>query len=84
MILTEEQLRFLEHEFGVTAEDVAKMTGAEWRALRLKCFDIEVAEVMDAREIGEDITDRGALAADIVSIKFCKLHSDENDGTVCK
>ncbi len=66
--LTEEQLKFLNEEFGLTEVQLLVISKDEWRDIREKSFFIEDEEL-----VGDSCTDRGETAADIASIKYSKL-----------
>lgn len=68
--LSDEQIKFLNDEFGITKGKLINITKEEWHDIREKCFDIELDEMTD-----EDTTERGELASDIVSIKYSQLYS---------
>ena len=48
MGFSDEQKRFLTDELGINESDYSDMSCAEWEDVQMKCFDIEVDEVMDA------------------------------------
>lgn len=76
MKLSEEQLKFLHDELGIKPEDIAEISADDWRKIREQCFDIEVSEVVDSDNGEGEISDRGAIAADIASIKYSMLTAD--------
>lgn len=69
--LTEEELEFLNEEFGLSEDDIRKMTKDSWTEIREKCFFIEADEFDES----DNCTEKGELAADIASIKYSKLFS---------
>ncbi len=71
-VLGENQLKFLNDEFGITEEMLDNITADEWQEIRLKCFDIECDEIIEDGGCSE----YGELASDIVSVKFCNLFKE--------
>lgn len=68
--LSDEQIKFIEDEFGINKEELLTVTKDTWHGIREKCFDIELDEITD-----EDCSERGELASDIASIKYSQLFS---------
>ena len=64
--LNDKMFGLIEKEFGFSKDDVAKMGKEKWHDMRLKCFDIECAEIDEDGEC----SDYGEIAADIVSLKY--------------
>ncbi len=76
MKLSEKQLDFLKTEFGITKEDIGKMTADQWKEIREKCFNIEADELMDLGDDEEaEESERCKLATSIADIKFSQLET---------
>ncbi len=76
MELNEKQLDFLKTEFGLTKEDIGKMTADQWKEIREKCFYIEADELMDLEDDEEaEESERCKLATSIANIKFSQLEN---------
>ncbi len=76
--LTEEQLDFIEREFGFSKEALFSLDeDSIYDDVYDKCCDIEIEETIDAldRE-NEEITDRGRIASDIVTLLGNTLMED--------
>lgn len=73
MQLTEGQLQFLQDEFDAKPADIENIERKDWQKIREKCFDIEVAEAVNADNNDSEISDRGEIAASIASIKYSEL-----------
>lgn len=83
MKLTNEQIAFLNTEFGMNEIDYNNLALLE--EIRLKCFDIEVEETHDRLERGIDedsIGERGDMAVTIIDTLYDILsgnNSNESD-----
>lgn len=73
--LTDKQIEFLEKEIGTKKADLENVDKEEWRAIREKCFDISVDELLD--EVGnavETVSSRCVMAESIADIKYSQLY----------
>lgn len=68
LTLSDKQIEFLKDEFDLPPDKLKNISKEEWHNVRLKCFDIELEETTD-----DDCSERGELAADIVSVKYGML-----------
>ncbi len=66
MGFSDEQKEFLANELGINESDYSHMSCAEWEDVRMKCFDIEVDEVMDAEENQAPVSERGNIAVSLI------------------
>lgn len=73
-MLNEKQLDFLKTEFNIDKEAIGKMTIEEWREIRIKCFELEGGEALDAAgEDSTELSERGEIAASIVDTKYRQI-----------
>lgn len=73
-MLNEKQLDFLEKEFGITKNDIAKYSEEEWKEIRFKCFAIEGDFAMDMADSDSAyLPERGEIAASIADTKYSEL-----------
>lgn len=76
-MLNEKQLSFLKNEFDVGKSDIEKMTVEQWKEIRLRCFEFEGDEALDAAESDSaELSERGEIAASIVNTKYKQLFSE--------
>lgn len=73
MGFSDEQKRFLTDELGINESDYSDMSCAEWEDVQMKCFDIEVDEVMDAEENQTSISDRGNIAVSLIDYIYDEI-----------
>ncbi len=76
--LSEDQTEFLEKEFGITIQQIEIMGKKEWVAVKEKCFDTVLDELLDEdghyNQANED-SERCSLAESILDVKFRDLRS---------
>ena len=75
-VLNPSQLEFIKEETGVDEEDIKKMTDDEFAELYDQIADIEIEEVCSAGD--EEISERGNIAADIVTAVGEELYYDDS------
>lgn len=70
-MLNENQLDFLKTEFSLDKKAIDEMTIEQWREIRMKCFDIEGDEAIDAAENDSvELSERGEHCKHKVSTAF--------------
>jgi hypothetical protein len=80
MEFTKKELAFLEAEFGYEANDLENMSKESLCEVQDKCFVIEEVETVAAiKDADGDLSERGELAASIVT-KIGNGFSDKGDG----
>ena len=76
--LSRTQKDFLNHEFGLSDEQIEEISKDEWHDIREKCYDIILDEMLDDEdnynEAG-DGSERCSLASSIRDISFKKLRA---------
>ena len=66
--LTDEQVEFIESELGISADRRAELDeNALYDDVYAPCCDIEEVEVVKTIDNGSELSDRGRIAADIVT-----------------
>jgi hypothetical protein len=65
MEITEEQLKFLTEEFGLTLEDLNDLDDDGWEKVYNDCANIEIKESMDHPD---EETERCRIASEIVDL----------------
>ena len=75
-VLNPSQLEFIKEETGLDEEDIKKMTDDEFAELYDQIADIEIEEVCSAGD--EEISERGNIAADIVTAVGEELYYDDS------
>lgn len=66
MNFSDAQKRFLRNEMGINESDYLGMSRTDWEDVRMKCFDIEVDEVMAAEEGKIAVSERGNMAVNLI------------------
>lgn len=76
--LTQTQMDFIKNEFGVTKEQLQNMSEDEFFELNEKICDIEVHETMLADDDSDALSERGEIAASIVTL-FGESVAEDDD-----
>ena len=74
--LDNEELSFLEKEFGICESGLMSITSAEWKKIREKCIDIDTEEAVKQEEICGEYSKRGIIADRIIDKRFSELYSE--------
>ena len=69
-MLNEKHFDMLKSEFDISKEQLKQMTKDDWKALRIKCFEIEADETELDDDGAADITDLGIMATEIVDTTY--------------
>lgn len=77
MNLTNEQIRFLIDELGISETKLKEASKSEWNDIKIKMFDIESEELLSLSENGYDIdevtTDRAEIAGEIANLMYADV-----------
>ncbi len=78
--LTKKEYAFIEKELGYTKNDIAQFTEEQWDSFYDEVCEIEECEAFDADEDAEELSDRGEMAAAIVTKYSLYLMELRGDG----
>ena len=67
-LLNPEQLDFIAEEFSMTQKQLSGLSDEALDEIYENLGDIEVEETMDADETGADLSERGRIASEIVTV----------------